>query len=152
MGSGVIPLNIELQQDDRTVCCGHTDMPFKQDKPCTLPLFCVFPTAVPSSPLAWNVQYIPLMPRPPATNMTCILIGRNRCNLSLPVRCTTLYFQKPFKMYYKQKNTVEDPNHLEPAQPTLFFPSILPILTELVERKKTIIKKNFLNIKNMLLL
>ena len=24
MGSGQIPLNIELQQDDRTVCCSHT--------------------------------------------------------------------------------------------------------------------------------
>ena len=23
VGSGLIPLNIELQQDDRTVCCGH---------------------------------------------------------------------------------------------------------------------------------
>ena len=24
VGSGQIPLNIELQQDDRTVCCSHT--------------------------------------------------------------------------------------------------------------------------------
>ena len=24
VGSGLIPLNIELQQDDRTVCCSHT--------------------------------------------------------------------------------------------------------------------------------
>ena len=24
MGSGLIPLNKELQQDNRTVCCGHT--------------------------------------------------------------------------------------------------------------------------------
>ena len=24
VGSGLIPLNIELQQDNRTVCCGHT--------------------------------------------------------------------------------------------------------------------------------
>ena len=23
VGSGLIPLNMELQQDDRTVCCGH---------------------------------------------------------------------------------------------------------------------------------
>ena len=23
MGSGLIPLNIELQQDDLSVCCGH---------------------------------------------------------------------------------------------------------------------------------
>ena len=26
MDSGLIPLNIELQQDDSTVCCGHRDM------------------------------------------------------------------------------------------------------------------------------
>ena len=26
VGPGLIPLNIELQQDDRTVCCGHTDV------------------------------------------------------------------------------------------------------------------------------
>ena len=26
VGSSLIPLNIELQQDARTVCCGHTDV------------------------------------------------------------------------------------------------------------------------------
>ena len=26
MGSGLIPLNIELQQDNRTVCCSHKDV------------------------------------------------------------------------------------------------------------------------------
>ena len=26
MGSGLISLNIELKQDDSTVCCGHTDV------------------------------------------------------------------------------------------------------------------------------
>ena len=33
VGSGLIPLNIELQQDDRIVCCGHTSVPQH-------PLFC----------------------------------------------------------------------------------------------------------------
>ena len=28
VGSGLISLNIELQKDDRTVCCGHTDMEY----------------------------------------------------------------------------------------------------------------------------
>ena len=28
MGFGLIPLNNELQQDDRTVCCGHTIVTF----------------------------------------------------------------------------------------------------------------------------
>ena len=26
VGSGLIPLKIELQEDDRTVCCGHNTM------------------------------------------------------------------------------------------------------------------------------
>ena len=26
VGSGLIPLDIEFQQDDRTVCCGHRDV------------------------------------------------------------------------------------------------------------------------------
>ena len=26
VGSGLIPLNIELQQEDRTVCCGHNSV------------------------------------------------------------------------------------------------------------------------------
>ena len=26
VGSGLIPLNIKLQQDDRTICCGRTDV------------------------------------------------------------------------------------------------------------------------------
>ena len=32
VGSGLIPLNIELQQDDRTVCCGHTDVDGKTNE------------------------------------------------------------------------------------------------------------------------
>ena len=33
VGSGLIPLSIELQQDDHTVCCGHKIDPFTPAPP-----------------------------------------------------------------------------------------------------------------------
>ena len=35
VGSGLVPLNIELQQDDRTVCYGHNTVHPHKDLKCT---------------------------------------------------------------------------------------------------------------------
>ena len=43
VGSGLFSLTIELQQDDRTVCCGHTDVEEEWISEFAMTLFVVQP-------------------------------------------------------------------------------------------------------------